>query len=194
MEKPLQIAFKDTESSEAIEGLIRERVDRLERFHRRIIGCRVVVEIPHRSAGSAKAPIGISVEVEVPGRNTIVAKGTENRHDMKSDQTVVINKVFDSVQRQLEDIVDIQRGNVKQHDGALDTGVVVRLFPDQNYGFVEVKDSPDLYFTRNAVIGGSFDEIEVGTMVQVTRATAEGPMGPQASSVRLLNAKRSPPE
>lgn len=193
MEKPLQIAFKDTESSEFIETLIRERVDRLERFHHRIIGCRVVVDIPHRSHGSAKLPMGIAVEVEVPGRNKIVAKGAENRHDTKADQSVIINKVFDAVQRQLEEAADIQRGAVKQHDSEMETGLVVRLFPDQNYGFIEVKDSPDLYFTRNAVNGDAFDELEVGTIVQVTRATDEGPMGPQASSVRLLNARRSPP-
>lgn len=193
MEKPLQIAFKDTESSEYIENLIRQRVERLERFNRRIIGCRVVVEIPHRSPGSAKLPMGISVEVEVPGRNKIIAKDIEDRHDMKSNnQTAVVNRVFDAVQRQLEDVTDIIRGDVKQHEGTLETGVVVRLFPEQNYGFVEVKDSPDLYFTRNAMANGNFDEVEVGTIVQVTRATAEGPMGPQASSVRLLNARRSP--
>ncbi|WP_298724615.1 HPF/RaiA family ribosome-associated protein [uncultured Ferrovibrio sp.] len=191
MDKPLQIAFKDMDSSEFIENLIRERVDRLERFHSHIIGCRVVVEIPHRSPSSAKQPIGITVEVEVPGRSKIVAKGTENRHDMKSDQTVIINKVFDSVQRQLEEAADVRRGDVKQHEGTFDTGVVVRLFPEQDYGFIEVKDSADLYFTRNVVTGGDFDEIQVGTVVQVIRSAAEGPMGPQASSVRLLNARRS---
>ena len=122
-----------------------------------------------------------------------MAKDIEDRHDMKNNnQTAVINRVFDAVQRQLEDMTDIVRGDVKQHDGALETGVVVRLFPEQNYGFIEVKDSPDLYFTRNAMANGDFDDVQVGTIVQVTRATAEGPMGPQASSVRLLNARRSP--
>ncbi len=192
MEKPLQIAFKDLDSSAYLEGLIRERVGRLERFHNRIVGCRVVVEIPHRSPRSAKQPIGVAVEVEVPGRNTIVAKDEENRHDTKNDQTAVINRVFDAVQRQLEDAVEIQRGDVKLHESAGETGQVVRLFPEQDYGFVEVKGAPDLYFTRNAVTGGDFDEIAIGTMVQVTRATGDGPMGPQASSVRLLNARRSP--
>jgi cold shock CspA family protein/ribosome-associated translation inhibitor RaiA len=192
MDKPLQIAFKDLDSSAYLEGIIRERVSRLERFHNHITGCRVVVEIPHRSAKSAKQPIAIAVEVEVPGRSTVVAKDEENRHDAKNDQTVVINRVFDAVQRQLEDVSAIQRGDVKTHEGTYETGLVVRLFPDQNYGFIEVKGAPDLYFTRNAVTGGNFDDISIGTIVQVTRATTEGPMGPQASSVRLLNARRSP--
>lgn len=191
MEKPLQIAFKDTESSAYLERLIRQQVDRLERFHPNLIGCRVVVEVPHRSPESGKLPIGISVEVEVPGHNKIIAKDVEDRREAKNDQTTVVNRVFDAVLRQLEQLSDIRQGEVKQHGSAGETGQVVRLFPDQDYGFVEVRGAPDLYFTRNAVTGASFDELAIGTLVQITRATTEGPMGPQASSVKLLNARRS---
>jgi cold shock CspA family protein len=70
--------------------------------------------------------------------------------------------------------------------------MIVRLFPEQSYGFVEIDHSPELYFTRNAVVGGDFDELRVGMLVQVTRATEEGPMGPQASSIRLLDRARTP--
>jgi hypothetical protein len=48
-----------------------------------------------------------------------------------------------------------------------------------------VKGGPDLYFTRNAVVRGSFDSLRVGSLVQITRAVAEGVMGPQASSVQV---------
>jgi ribosome-associated translation inhibitor RaiA/cold shock CspA family protein len=192
MEKPLQIAFKDIESSEYLEGLIRERADRLEKLHHNLIGCRVVVEVPHRSAETFKPPLGIAVEVEVAGRNKIVAKDEQERHEAKNDTYAMVNRAFDAVQRQLRSAAEVQRGEVKHHDAAGETGLVVRLFPEQNYGFVEVRGSGDLYFTRNAVTSGSFDDLEVGTMVEITRATGEGPMGPQASSVRLLNARRSP--
>jgi hypothetical protein len=150
----------------------------------------VVIDVPHRSPESGKVPFAIAVEVDVPGRPTIVAKGQHVRRDMKADHTRVINRAFESVQRRLADETDISEGNVKLHEAAGEAAQVVRLFRDQSYGFVEVRGSPDLYFTRNAVVGGDFDDIEVGTLVQVTRATTEGPMGPQASSVRLLDARR----
>ena len=70
MERPLQIAFKNVESSASLETLIRERVERLQRFHPHITGARVVVEVPHRSPESGKLPLGIAVEIDVPGRNT----------------------------------------------------------------------------------------------------------------------------
>jgi ribosome-associated translation inhibitor RaiA len=192
MERPLQIAFKNMTTSEFLEGLVRERVDRLQRFHTKITGARVVIEVPHRSSESGKMPVGISVEIDVPGHSPIIAKGEQDRREMKGDQSAIINRVFEAVERQLEQITAIRKGTVKVHGSSGDTGVVVRIFPEQDYGFVEVKDSPDLYFSRAVVASGAFDDIQVGTVVHVTRASSEGPMGPQASSVKLLNAPRSP--
>lgn len=188
MERPLQIAFKNVESSVSLEELIRERVERLQRFHPNITGARVVVGIPHRSPEGAKPPLGISVEIDIPGRGPVVAKGEEERRAVKGDHSPIVNRVFEAAERQLEQIAAIRKGEVKQHGSAGDTGVVVRLFREQDYGFIEVKDSPDLYFSRDVCGNGSFEEIKIGSIVHVTRAVAEGPMGPQASSVKLLGS------
>jgi cold shock CspA family protein len=191
MERPLQIAFKNMDSSKSLEAMIRGRVERLKRFHAHITGARVVVEVPHRSPESGKQPIGIAVEVDVPGQNPIVAKGKQDRREMKGDQSAIVNRVFEAVERQLGQTADIRNHEVKQHGSAGETGVVVRIFPDEDYGFVEVKGSPDLHFTRNAVAADGFGELKIGTVVHVTRAASEGPMGPQAVSIKLLGA-RSP--
>src|SRR6478609_2485535 len=162
MERALQIAFKNMDSSEFVEALIRDRVERLQRFHSNITGARVVVEVPHRSPEGAKPPVGIRVEIEVPGHNTIIAKGEQDRREMKGDASAIINRVFEAAERQLEQIAAIRNGVVKHHGSTGDTGVVVRIFPEQNYGFVEVKDSPDLYFTRDVVAADGFDAIRIG--------------------------------
>jgi hypothetical protein len=188
MERPLQIAFKNVESSVSLETLIRERVERLQRFHPHITGARVVVEVPHRSPESGKLPLGIAVEIDIPGRNTVIAKGEQDRREIRGDRSAIVNRVFEAAERQLEQISAIRKGEVKQHGSVGDTGIVVRIFPDQHYGFIEVKDSPDLYFSRDVVGNGSFEHIKVGALVHVTRATSEGPMGPQASSVKLVGA------
>jgi ribosome-associated translation inhibitor RaiA/cold shock CspA family protein len=192
MEKALQITFKQLESSEALERLIRDRVERLEQFHQNIIGCRVVVEAPHRATDSAKTPLGITVEVTVPGRSPIIGRDVDDRRDSKHDHGAVVTRAFEAVERQLKEAVELRSGDVKRHEGSSETGLVVRLYPPQEYGFIQVRGSQDLYFTRNAVVGGDFDDIEVGAMVEVTRATTEGPMGPQASSVRILGGSQSP--
>jgi ribosome-associated translation inhibitor RaiA/cold shock CspA family protein len=192
MQTEPQITFKNMETSSAMEELIRQRIDGLEQMHPRIIGCRVVVEIPHRGSESAKLPLGVAVEVEVSGRPLIVAKDAQERHEMKDDHMAPLNNAFDAVERQLEKINDLQDREVKVGDAEPQSGMIVRLFPEQNYGFVEVDNSPELYFTRNAVTGGDFDELAVGMLVHVTRATDEGPMGPQASSIKLLEKAKTP--
>lgn len=182
-----QVTFKGLEKSEFLQSIIAKRIGLLERKHPRIIGCRVVVEVAYRGSESAKVPLHVAVEVEVPGRNTLVAKDAAQRHDSKSDQTAPINNAFDAIERQLLKSAEIQEGKVKQSEAVPQTGMIARLFPEQNYGFLEASGTPELYFTRNAVVGGTFDDLRVGMLVYLTLATTEGPMGPQASSVRLVD-------
>lgn len=192
MQRPLQISYKNLQISPALDALIRERAAALERLHSRIVGCRVVVEVPHRGADSAKVPIGVTVEVEVPNRGLVVAKDVQERHEAKGDHTAPLNAAFDAVERQLEKINHVQHGDRKRHATAGRTAMVVKLFPEQNHGFVELDNSTELYFTRNTVVSGSFDDLSVGMMVIVTPATSEGPLGPQASSVRLFDRAKTP--
>ena len=192
MQRPLQITFRGMETSLALEALIRQRVGRLEAFYPRLVGCRVVVEVPHRGAQTAKVPIAVTIEADIPGRGPIIGKGEEARREMKQDHTVALNNAFEAVERQLEKLGDIRSGEVNARGETGQSGMVVRLFPDDGYGFIEIDNAPELYFTRNAVVGGQFDELQVGMMVHLTRATDEGPMGPQASSVRLLDRSKTP--
>lgn len=190
MQKPLQLSFKNIEGSEAMKAMVRDRVGRLDRLYPNLIGCRVVIEAPHRSAQGARPPLGVSVEAEIPGKPKIVVKDIEERRNPR-DQAAVVNRSFDVVERKLDEACSIVQGEVKAHEAAGETGTISRLFPDRNYGFVEAKQAGSLYFTRNAVVDGRFDELTTGMMVHLTLATGEGPMGPQASSIRLLGADRS---
>jgi ribosome-associated translation inhibitor RaiA/cold shock CspA family protein len=187
VQTPLQITFRNIQSSEFLESRIRERVDRLERHFREITACRVVVEVPHRSPGSGKTPLGVMVEVEIPGRMLVSKEEEDPPREAKGYRGGFITRVFDAMERQLEEEGRIRRRDVKDHESALEAGRIARLFPDQHYGFVEIADGPDLYFTENALQGLKFGELEQGMMVAITRATGEGPMGPQASSVRKLS-------
>jgi ribosome-associated translation inhibitor RaiA len=186
MQKPLEITFRNLDSSDYVRGLVEERVARLERFYPRLIGCRVVVEAPHRSAEGHNPPLGISVAVDVADRPRIIGKGVEPQRESKGDHLSAVNRAFEAVERQLEEADEKQSGEIKRHEGARTTGSVTQLFPEQGYGFVEIPGGPELYFTRNAVVNDRYDNLAVGDMVQVTQATGEGPMGPQASSIELL--------
>ena len=186
MDTPPQITFRGTQTSPAVETQVRERMQRLERFAERITAVRVVVEAMHRSAGGAKNPLGIAVEVDVPGRK-LVARAEEPVRESKGDTLHVIAEAFAAIERQLDDFTRQRRQETKSH--AQDepaVGRVVRLFPAQNYGFIELGGGSELYFTRNAVEHDAFDALGEGAEVAYTVAPDDGPMGPQARSVRRL--------
>ena len=44
MQIPLQITFRNIDSSDSVEARVRERLDRLTRFKDRITSCRVAIE------------------------------------------------------------------------------------------------------------------------------------------------------
>jgi ribosome-associated translation inhibitor RaiA/cold shock CspA family protein len=186
MDTPLQVAFKDMETSDFLESHIRERVSKLERFHPHLISCRVVVEVPRRAPGSGKNPLALSIEIEIPGRKLVAKAEDELRESKGGDRTAVFNRAFDAMQRQLEDNAQQKGRQARAREATGETGVIARLFPEQNYGFVEIVGEPQLYFSRAVVNDGGFDKLEVGTAVRVIRATTEGPMGPQAASVQRV--------
>src|SRR5262245_41575974 len=129
MQRPLQITFKGMDSSPVLEALIRARVEHLETLYPRMIGCRVVVEVPHRKSETAKVPIAVSVEADIPGRGLVVGKDEEGRRETKQDHTAALNNAFDAVERQLAKLADLQNADIKPHENSGQSGMVVRLFP-----------------------------------------------------------------
>ncbi|PNG26557.1 HPF/RaiA family ribosome-associated protein [Methylocella silvestris] len=186
MDRPLQIVFRDIQHSDALAKLIEDRAQRLESAFSRITGCRVVAGAAHGATNNTIPPLSLCVEVEVPGRPMIVAKAEAKR---KGEQAALVNRVFDIAERRLEQLSELAKDNVRRHESAPETGVVARLFREQDHGFIEVRGGPDLYFARSCVMRGDFDALEVGVLVEVTRATGEGPMGPQASAIYVLDQR-----
>jgi cold shock CspA family protein len=84
----------------------------------------------------------------------------------------------------------MQRRAVKTHDGPI-YARVERLYPEQSYGFIETPGRLSVYFHRVVVEDDGFDSLEVGSEVMYSLAEDEGPMGPQASRVRLLRGRHA---
>ena len=175
MQIPLQITIRHIPPSAALEAHIRDKAAKLEEFHPRITSCRVVVEDlgEHHQQGRQ---FRVRIDVRVPGKEIAV-----NR-DHHEDVYVALRDAFDSVKRQLEETVRLQRGEVKIHD-IPQHGEVVRLFSGQGYGFIRTSDGRELYFNRDNVVHPAFEELQGGELVQFIEEA--GPEGPQAKRVSL---------
>jgi cold shock CspA family protein/ribosome-associated translation inhibitor RaiA len=180
MQEPLQISYREVTPSPAIEDAIRERAGKLDELYDRITGCRVLVDSPHRRHHHGRL-FHVRVEVAVPGRVIVVNREPQENH-AHEDVYVAIRDAFNAAKRQLEDHVRETRGAAKQHDGP-PTGRVARLFPEQRYGFIQTSDGREVYFHANSLLDGTFERLEVGTVVRF--AEEAGEQGPQASSVHL---------
>ncbi len=175
----LQITFRDMEPSAAVEARIREHAAELDRLYDRIVGRRVVVEMPHRHHHQGRLYV-VRITLTVPGREIVIGRAP-TEHQAHEDVYVALRDAFEAAKRQLEDHIRRERGDTKHHEVASE-GRVARLFPERDYGFIDTPDGREIYFHRNSVVDGSFDRLASGTLVRFVEELGE--KGPQASTVR----------
>ena len=182
MQTPLQITFRNTEPSPAVEADIRKKTDKLEQFYDRIMSCRVTVEMPHGHHHQGKL-YEVRIELGVPDDVLVVSHEHHHRDTAHEDVYVAIRDAFDAMRRQLEDHTRRRRGKVKQHELPAG-GRVISLHPQEGYGKIGTSEGRVIYFHRNSVLKDAFDRLEVGSEVRF--AEEAGEQGPQASSVILV--------
>lgn len=200
---PLQITYLHAEANPYIDELIRKEAAKLERYYPRMVGCRVTAE--HGSGRQAGNLWHIRVEISVPGGEIVVqsepslggtARQTEKAAIRKSMEVRrerqmahrAVRDAFKAARRQLQDYARKQRGETKRPTTA-PVAKVTQVFDEQGYGFLITPEGREVYFHRESVLNGAFDELEPGTTV--TYAEETGEKGPQASSVRLVNRQGS---
>lgn len=176
MDIPLNVTSRDVDLTPDLEELIRRRAAKLERFFNHVVGCRVVVEAPGAKRQSG-GPYQLRVEVSVPGNDIVV------NQKPAQELRAAIEAAFDATERRVEEFSQKVRGETKTHVPEPE-GPVVRLFPDEGYGFIAAPDGRQIYFHQNAVLDPGFDALEVSTRVRFVEE--QGDEGPQASTVEIL--------
>lgn len=181
MKIPLQITFHGVAASDTVEQKIREAAANLEQFHDDIMSCRVVVEAPHRRHRKGTL-YHLRIDVSVTGQELVVNRDPGDR-DAHEDVYVMIRDAFAAMERQLRELSRKKQGEVKR-DLVAPHGVVVSLFPETGYGFIETGDGREIYFHKNSVLDSGFSRLTKGTEVRFSEE--EGEKGPQASSVEIV--------
>jgi ribosome-associated translation inhibitor RaiA len=110
MQTPVQIAFHGLDKSEALEGRIRGKVEKLEQYFDRITSCHVTVERHHRSKtveNQKDQPFHVSIFLGVPGDELVVKRDPKDRDSLKDHQDVqvAVRDAFESMERQLKEYV-----------------------------------------------------------------------------------------
>jgi cold shock CspA family protein len=185
-----QIAFHQIDHSDAVEADIRGKIAELEALHDAVISCRVVVERDH-VLRDGEGPVSARFELSLPGGKTIVGGGKGTRNDAFPDADAAVKAAFDAAKRQLHDYVDKRRSFTKTHE-VPPHGVVARIDPAGDFGFLTTSDGLDVYFHRNAVVDGVFEDLSPGDEIRFILHAEEGIEGPQAASVQPLGKRDLP--
>jgi ribosomal subunit interface protein len=158
-----QVTIRDMPSSLALDSLIRRHIEKLNRFYKRIMSCRVVVEHAQKHKHQGKL-YNVRIDVTVPGKELVV-----NR---KKDQDiyVTIRDAFKAIERQLEEHSRKRHGRVKSHNDLLH-GHVARLVSQEGYGFIEGTDGNEYYFSLTNVSYPQFKQLNIGDAVEYVGET-----------------------
>jgi cold shock CspA family protein/ribosome-associated translation inhibitor RaiA len=203
MQLPIQVTFRNMDSSPAVEARIREEAEKLSEFYDSIMGCRVMVEIPHQHRQQGKR-FHIRIDLTVPGGEIVVKHEPSLRGSIRQtaiqkrkkeqevaaphkDIYVATRDAFKAARRQLQDYARKQSGAVKHHEG-VPRARVSKLFPEEGYGYLEAPDGGEIYFHKNSVLNGGFEKLAIGT--EVSFVEEAGDRGPRASTERITGRKR----
>jgi len=190
MQTPLELTFTNMEASEQLEALVREKTNRLEKTFDRITSCHVFVKAPHQRHNKGNLYV-VHIEVRVPGDELFVnsGKGDAPAHEHPE---VAIRDAFSAMERRLRQWKDKIGGDVKTHDGALQ-GKIAEINHAEGYGQIIATDNRLIYFHRNSVIDGSFEDLRPRDPVELVVQTDESEIGPQASTVRPIGSMKYDP-
>jgi ribosomal subunit interface protein len=154
----VQITSPENVISPVLEKQIRKHIEKLELFFDRIISCRVVVKLQQNHKHQGKL-YNVRIELGVPSKELVV---TRHFHE---DLYVAIRDSFNAMKRQLEGYTRILQGKVKKHNGVLH-GHIVKLLPQEGYGFIAGIDGTEYYFSITNVTHPQFEHLHIGDPVE----------------------------
>ena len=162
---------------------------------------RIAIRIPGRpeivvkrwSKGLQKSVEAISqmeTALEADGESELETVSLSKRSPVRPkkvrEEPVVqlIRRTFASARRELETVVDRQHGKVKTPADLEVSAVVEKILREQGYGFLRTPEGEQVYFHRNSVLHGHWDDLAPGVTVRYVREL--GQKGVQASTVEPL--------
>jgi ribosome-associated translation inhibitor RaiA/cold shock CspA family protein len=197
MQVPLEVAFHNIDSSDWAETEIRERVADLEKIYNRLTSCRVHVEQRAKNSSGTIPPV-VHIELGLPGRPDVVVSHEPDhlmRKYQRPDLHKAINEAFRIAERRLLDIKEQREGRTKMahHDAPNQAlGQIAETDPGGEFGFLLTQEGGLLYFHRNAMLSGNFDDLRRGHEVYYVQGM--GDTGPIASKVRVKRSAANSPD
>ena len=114
MRVPPEIAYRGINKTPALEALIAEKIDKLEKFYRQISSCHLVVEKVHDHPENG-SPYRVRIDITVPEDREIVVDKSPDKGKQNQPLEALIREAFDVANRQLKEMNEQQHNHMKTH-------------------------------------------------------------------------------
>lgn len=178
MKFPFKIQFRDIEKSNLVYNDIWDHADKLEKFYDRIVSMEVIVSAPHQSKKEGVI-YHVEIRLHAPG-NDIFIKNEREKNEAHTNIHVAVRDAFDAARRKLEDLIRMERGLIKTPNVPAHAKVI-KIFPEEGYGFIRTNENREIYFHENSVLHGGFEDLKIGDEVRFSEEMGE--KGPQVTSM-----------
>jgi cold shock CspA family protein len=144
---------------------------------------RVSIEALHQQHQTGNL-YEVHVILSVPGRDLAVSREPHRAKERfaNPDIRVSLRQAFKAAERQLESYKTRIREDTTAPSGSALAGKVMQIEPGVDHGFVLNSVGSQLYFHRDSVTSGRFEDLRPGDLVHYVEE--EGDSGPVATKVR----------
>ena len=119
MDIPLELSFHNMQPSDALKAAVEKHVNKLDGLKAHLIGCRVVIELPHKNHRTGQNLPDVHIVMRVPGKELVVSREMAHAGSKKTptDAYAVLDNAFAVAQSQLKEHRRIVQGDVKYKSG-----------------------------------------------------------------------------
>lgn len=109
-----EISYRGVDKTDALDSLIHEKIDRLEKFYHQISSCRVAIEKIHDHPDGG-SPYKVRIDITVPESREIVVNEKPKEGVQYAPLEAVIRDAFETANRQLKEMNEQQHNHMKTH-------------------------------------------------------------------------------
>lgn len=179
MQREPIITWRNISRSEAVEEIIRKRIEAVDKFCPEAVGLRITLDAPQKPRHAARG-FDVRLHLEVPGPDLDVARTVRHGHAAE-DILRAVNAAFTSLEKRIKENRKIMGGQEIKHHPNLLHGGIVELEPELGFGFVRADDGRELYFQKDSLVAGDWDSLAVGGRLRFREQ--DGEKGPFAVDV-----------
>lgn len=179
MQRDPIITWRNVQRSDAVEAIIRKRIEAVEKFCPNAVGLRITLDSPQKQRHAARG-FDVRLHLELPGPDLNVARTVRQGH-AADDIIRAVNATFSALEQRIKETRRVMTGQEVKHHPPILHGEIIELEPELGYGFVRADDGREVYFQKDGLVTDAWDDLAMGARLRFREQ--DGEKGPFAVDV-----------